>query len=358
MKIEGQLKVEQTSIPRVHRIHQPPKTLNILNKIVVPKTQVEKLATRMASAESIGSCSLDVDATASESSGTADGITSTASQRTLLSASLANRNEERTGEVEKIIVKMPEEKFVTLLYVPEVNGTDEGENGKEDEIEIDAAASGSRRQPSYVNISCSVSGYTSYACYNSKVREGLRSRDASPARTVFSNENSNGDTQRVQLTNGFGPYNGDMKNARSGSAAELPLQRDEKKSKSERALSQLDSNLEQPKSLVQQRIERLYGPGALAQGFLIRAKARNLYGGVTTTSPSTKKSTTSAMNGTGKLNHEVSSMLEGKPVGKLVAAVLASPSLLPRSVTSSPVVSSAWKAESIAQATASFSSSG
>lgn len=52
----------------MRRLHQPPRTLNILNKIVVHPPEVEKVKGKMTSVESIGSCSLDVDATASEAS--------------------------------------------------------------------------------------------------------------------------------------------------------------------------------------------------------------------------------------------------------------------------------------------------
>lgn len=38
------------------------------------------------------------------------------------------------------------------------------------------------KQPSYVNLACCISGYTNLTTYNSKQREGFRSRDISPAR--------------------------------------------------------------------------------------------------------------------------------------------------------------------------------
>lgn len=38
------------------------------------------------------------------------------------------------------------------------------------------------KQPSYLNLACCISGYTTLTTYNSKQREGFRSRDISPAR--------------------------------------------------------------------------------------------------------------------------------------------------------------------------------
>lgn len=296
---DGQLRGDlQPSPPRLQRMHQPPRTLNILNKIVVRSPHMEQMATRMTSAESIGSCSLDVDATASESSGAADvvdGRDSSVSQHTLHSGSIV----ERTSSVVSAAVKSPcgphiysahrtlDEPYAASL----ANG---GVGGEVEAIQPDLDLS-PRRQPSYVGISCSVSGYSSFSRYNSKAREGLPSCDASPARTTFPTlpdlvressalqdaagamggkyytERPSNLPNGHHVLNGFGPPD---------SRATRTLESSEKRrdvqswSTSVQSHSNGDTVVE-AKSLVQQRIERLYGPGALAQGFLVhRVKAR------------------------------------------------------------------------------------
>lgn len=78
-----------------------------------------------------------------------------------------------------------EKRFISELYIPS-GRMHTGPDRPEADNDL-------QRKLSYINLSCSVSGYTSYSCYNSKVREELRSRDNSPARfgVSLSNEQPN-----------------------------------------------------------------------------------------------------------------------------------------------------------------------
>lgn len=327
----------------------------------------------MASVESIGSCSLDVDATASESSGTADGRASSISQHTLQSASIdlasgsgslslqgavldmgpSPRSHSKittTAEITGAVptTSVPEIRYVSELYIP--NGQIHGASENDSEL-ID------QRKPSYINISCSVSGYTSYSCYNSKVREELHSRDNSPARLAFSSETNH--AQGLRSVDHL--HTLDMEVTKDGNIKTSPTKKltptklhtssitlhvnsngsdvvdrasrlslyEEKRSSVWRTSSEdgilsqqghtvfakrqevcreykdsngsisvqgtyhesseiIDSNnndhescqnngasLMETKSLIQQRIERLYGPGALAQGFRIHRERKD-----------------------------------------------------------------------------------
>ncbi|XP_049844996.1 uncharacterized protein LOC126297813 isoform X1 [Schistocerca gregaria] len=138
-----------------------------------------------------------------------------------------------------------------------------------------AAESGSVRKPSYLGLSCSVSGYGRASAY------GLRSRDHSPAPTSVQPRLST----PVQAMDGAvcdgrssTRVNGHVQNSDDPDCShpimavpgavrviELELATQQK------GFVQHQQEPDSPaKSVVQQRVERLYGPGALAQAFLKR----------------------------------------------------------------------------------------
>ncbi|XP_076324474.1 uncharacterized protein LOC143232667 [Tachypleus tridentatus] len=146
---------------------QPPQSLNLRNKICVRTPQVEKVANKMASLESIGACSLDMDATGSESSGATDVKGNMAqSDHTLNSMNVA----------------------VSVLSsaIHKEGGLSEPVCPVGDQLKSDAPflvnskwENTSPKLPSYVGISCAINGYTNYSRF-------CHSRDNSPARVLDS----------------------------------------------------------------------------------------------------------------------------------------------------------------------------
>ncbi|GAB6021082.1 hypothetical protein CHUAL_003715 [Chamberlinius hualienensis] len=307
----------------VRRTQQPPKTLNILNKIVVhpPPLEMERVKNKIASVESIGSCSLDADGTGSESSVTVDGRTSSVSQRTLRSTSGGAMSTPKASanvvETEEIISERRSiAKNSSKIYIP--NGHSlvrEKSESAGDATVVDGELQ--LKKPSYIGISCSISGYSNYSCYDSKVRrEGLRSRDNSPARLAFQPINRTVDIEIDELNGGVsytssethtseatvlingettktstktasfamwrassedGILNGGHRESRKTTTTINSSTSTTKSAVSQNLISNESLNISTTptKSLIQQRIERLYGPGALAQGFRKQAEMKN-----------------------------------------------------------------------------------
>ncbi|XP_034950363.1 disks large-associated protein 4 isoform X2 [Chelonus insularis] len=137
----------------------------------------------MTSQESIGSCSLDVDRSASDRSET---TVDSVSERTLHSLNLSSNGDpttpidhtinERSSEVISKY-QQPTEK------TPELIEPDDNLNGEGSE-QLTA------KKPSYLGLACSISGYSGITRYDSKLREGFRSRDSSPGSRLITRETS------------------------------------------------------------------------------------------------------------------------------------------------------------------------
>lgn len=201
------------------------------------------------------------------------------------------------------------------------------------------------KQPSYVNLACCISGYTNLTTYNSKQREGFRSRDISPARiTGVSREvsphrgddgsssglasyvsdcgnfltaqpkyltekqhrsdkggekmwngnrsngtaaKSNGCTSKVtastftssSATSGSGSYytcdSHSMVSTTHYHDRVITTRRSDTSMECRSSSTSLSSSSSSDtSSFILQRVERLYGPGALAQGFYTRHRTR------------------------------------------------------------------------------------
>lgn len=135
------------------RVTQPPQSLNLRDKIVVVHSQEGKRIVRshnMTSMESIGTCSLDVNS---------DNVTlSNQSQRSISERSL---------------------KSVTLI-----------EEGCEDESPSLQFIRNGHRLPSYVGISCAISGYTNYGRFCTSSLRSSFSREGSPAMKITPTNNN------------------------------------------------------------------------------------------------------------------------------------------------------------------------
>ncbi|XP_008211483.1 disks large-associated protein 4 isoform X2 [Nasonia vitripennis] len=130
----------------------------------------------MTSQESIGSCSLDVDKSASDRSEVNAG---SLSEKTLHSLNLSTCNGEPT-----IRVTEPPP-------APESNGHEShephsGEDGSDGAGEQQLTA----KKPSYLGLACSINGYSGITRYDSKLREGFRSRDSSPGSRLIHRDTS------------------------------------------------------------------------------------------------------------------------------------------------------------------------
>ncbi|XP_051163924.1 exonuclease 1-like isoform X2 [Leptopilina boulardi] len=134
----------------------------------------------MTSQESIGSCSLDVDQSASDpSEKTVDSL----SEKTLHSFNLSF-NGEQTPSADNLRNGNSENQ---QLKHATTNGKSSNVNNGHHYNEIDQLTV---KKPSYLGLSCSISGYSGITRYDSKLREGFRSRDSSPGARLITREAS------------------------------------------------------------------------------------------------------------------------------------------------------------------------
>lgn len=147
--------------------------------------------------------------------------------------------------------------------------------GASQNVSKSAAESGAVRKPSYLGLSCSVSGYGRASAY------GLRSRDHSPAPAsvqpkLITPVRTMGDTVcdgrpspkingHIQSTDESDCSHPNVAVPGAVRVVELELATQQKG-----VVQQQQEPVTPTKSVVQQRVERLYGPGALAQAFIKR----------------------------------------------------------------------------------------
>ncbi|KAH8300208.1 hypothetical protein KR044_011555, partial [Drosophila immigrans] len=256
------------------------------------------------SLDSIGSCSLDVDADSSDISDTSGSLNFptpisvkditrefTANirerctlrsplqpqpQRTITTSAYVNLDS-RTGGV-RMVLSPPTTNDAVAVAVDESLATTEEQkhSSNSNNIVVDAV----EKKPSYLNLACCVNGYSNLTTYDSKIRQDInKSREVSPIRPSTSslqyckrsnslaapvlhtmpihtkqpitaanhkynesnNNNNNNHSNGVMENGDHFYYNGAAGDKSNGSSA--------------------------TSSFIQQRVERLYGPGALAQGF-------------------------------------------------------------------------------------------
>ncbi|XP_030385844.1 uncharacterized protein LOC115632727 isoform X2 [Scaptodrosophila lebanonensis] len=257
------------------------------------------------SLDSIGSCSLDVDADSSDISDTSGSL----NFPTPLSVKDITR--EFTANIrERCTLRSPQQPQYTTAYVDPLTGqvrmvltpsassnVEHSQNAanaslktaeETSTVSINIDAGLYEKKPSYLNLACCVNGYSNLTTYDSKIRQDInKSREVSPIRpstsslqyckknnslaapvlltmpnattpltkqpspgskyTLIETNNNNNNKNGHHIENGSahshnvsnGSTNGDVGKHGTGSAS----------------------------SFIKQRVERLYGPGALAQGF-------------------------------------------------------------------------------------------
>ncbi|XP_013187047.1 uncharacterized protein LOC106132233 [Amyelois transitella] len=147
------------------------------------------------SVDSIGSCSLDVDASTDFSDTTSGSLNLlTPSSTTSCVRDFTSRIQERVGSNLQVTpvptpIRTPDDPTPTpknkenLLKPPPKIHIDTGSHRsrthhkKRDEVQ--------QKKPSYLNLACSVNGYTNLTTYDSKLRQDInKSREASPIRPI------------------------------------------------------------------------------------------------------------------------------------------------------------------------------
>ncbi|XP_050454813.1 uncharacterized protein LOC126853263 [Cataglyphis hispanica] len=136
----------------------------------------------MTSQESIGSCSLDVDRSASDrSENTVDSV----SEKTLHSLNLSACNGEPVSSPENLANGSSETLQKSHLTPDEKKLNVSNVCGSPESEQVTAA-----KKPSYLGLACSISGYSGITRYDSKLREGFRSRDSSPGTRLITRDTS------------------------------------------------------------------------------------------------------------------------------------------------------------------------
>ncbi|XP_077257366.1 uncharacterized protein LOC143894699 isoform X3 [Temnothorax americanus] len=135
----------------------------------------------MTSQESIGSCSLDVDRSASDrSENTVDSV----SEKTLHSLNLSCNGE--PVPLSENLANGSNETLQKSHLTPDEKKLN-ASNARRGSPEPELTAA---KKPSYLGLACSISGYSGITRYDSKLREGFRSRDSSPGTRLITRDTS------------------------------------------------------------------------------------------------------------------------------------------------------------------------
>ncbi|XP_020815328.1 uncharacterized protein LOC110189537 [Drosophila serrata] len=232
------------------------------------------------SQDSIGSCSLDVDADSSDISDTSGSLNfpTPLSVKEITREFTANLRERctlrslqqttayldpGTGLVHMVLSPAAVDS-VHVLNTTSVDACPENASGAA-AVSIDVT----EKKPSYLNLACCVNGYSNLTTYDSKIRQDInKSREVSPIRPSCSG------LQYCKRNNSLAaPILHTMPLIKQPSpVSKLPCEVNGSNGhgvKNGPDAGHLNSNGKDggTSSFIQQRVERLYGPGALAQGF-------------------------------------------------------------------------------------------
>ncbi|XP_043288737.1 disks large-associated protein 1 isoform X2 [Venturia canescens] len=154
----------------------------------------DKRHPNMTSQESIGNCSLDVDRSASDRS---EATLGSVSEKTLHSLNLScngkaeSPQENLSNGSNETLQKQQQQQQQQLTEQTPVVLVDclDGEKNNA-ECELQPQQLTAAKKPSYLGLACSISGYSGITRYDSKLREGFRSRDSSPGSRLITRETS------------------------------------------------------------------------------------------------------------------------------------------------------------------------
>lgn len=140
--------------------------------------------------------------------------------------------------------------------------------------------SSSDKKPSYLNLACCVNGYSNLTTYDSKIRQDInKSREVSPIRPSSSSiqhckkSNSLAPPILLQMDDGRGDISNTKPIATNGLSSNIGSNNSENNEHCDSPWQEDSRN----SSFIQQRVERLYGPAALAQGFYSPKKVRSTF---------------------------------------------------------------------------------
>nr|XP_036228290.1 uncharacterized protein LOC106619863 isoform X1 [Bactrocera oleae]XP_036228293.1 uncharacterized protein LOC106619863 isoform X1 [Bactrocera oleae]XP_036228297.1 uncharacterized protein LOC106619863 isoform X1 [Bactrocera oleae]XP_036228308.1 uncharacterized protein LOC106619863 isoform X1 [Bactrocera oleae] len=140
--------------------------------------------------------------------------------------------------------------------------------------------SSSDKKPSYLNLACCVNGYSNLTTYDSKIRQDInKSREVSPIRPSSNSiqyckkSNSLAPPILLQMADDRGGVSNTKSTATNGQSINFGFNNTEN---NEHCVSLWQEDI-RTTSFIQQRVERLYGPAALAQGFYSPKKVRSTF---------------------------------------------------------------------------------
>ncbi|XP_036332755.1 uncharacterized protein LOC118744127 [Rhagoletis pomonella] len=236
------------------------------------------------SVDSIGSCSLDVDADSTDVSDTSGSLnfptpisvkditrefTTNIRDRCSVQRS-PEMNENCAGLGSKMVLKQPlgNANPTSALY----NSSNSNSNKF-----LNLSDTSPDKKPSYLNLACCVNGYSNLTTYDSKIRQDInKSREVSPIRPSSNSiqyckknnslappillqlDDGRGDVSNRKIPALNGQYNINRSDTNECERCDSPWLEDRRNT-----------------SFIQQRVERLYGPAALAQGFYSPKKVRS-----------------------------------------------------------------------------------
>lgn len=224
------------------------------------------------SVDSIGSCSLDVDADSSDVSDTSGSL----NFATPLSAKDITREftakiKERCQLSQNTTTYLdPFSGQIRTIVTPATTSTT---------VASDNPAISPSKKPSYLNLACCVNGYSNLTTYDSKIRQDInKSREVSPIRP------STNSIQHCKINNSLAPpvFVSTTTTIKSPQNCRITMTSNQYLSDSIGSSNDtvnmadvVDVQYSPQQSFIQQRVERLYGPGALAQVFYSPKKIKS-----------------------------------------------------------------------------------
>ncbi|KAI9583739.1 uncharacterized protein LOC119636069 isoform X1 [Glossina fuscipes] len=234
------------------------------------------------SMDSIGSCSLDVDAESTDISDTSGSLNfPTPISIKDITREFTNNIRERCSvqtvkNTTAYVDPTTGQVCIALTQPPTItnNNIDNSELTYKTIVTPQTPDNGSyEKKPSYLNLACCVNGYSNITTYDSKIRQDInKSREVSPIRPSSSSlqycKKNNCLAPPILLTmpnvNPKSPQSHLTSPKSNSNNSGIKYIRGDNNNHTENGESQKEC----PKlSFIQQRVERLYGPGALAPGF-------------------------------------------------------------------------------------------
>ncbi|XP_004526279.1 uncharacterized protein LOC101458389 isoform X1 [Ceratitis capitata] len=238
------------------------------------------------SVDSIGSCSLDVDADSTDVSDTSGSMNFptpisvkditrefTTNIRERCAVQNFHENIKTIGLEQKMVLKQP------LGNVNNTSALLNSSNPHSNKM-ITLTDVSPDKKPSYLNLACCVNGYSNLTTYDSKIRQDInKSREVSPIRPSSNciqyckKSDSLAPPILLKMDDGRGDVANMKPNLSNGQCNNFGYKKPENNKYEDNESHFQDGR--RNTSFIQQRVERLYGPAALAQRFYSPKKVRS-----------------------------------------------------------------------------------